>query len=153
MGNREYSVSDSGEITRLPFEFRIHNGAIAIKKSIILKPTKTEHGYMRVCLAAGHMFVHRIVWYAFNGEVPEGIDIDHINGERSDNRIENLRLATRKENALNRKRANSNSVSGVRGVYFHRSSGCWVFSVSGKHIKSSRNKDIVVDIANKYHGL
>jgi len=44
---------------------------------------------------------HRLVWEKHNGPIPEGMDIDHINGDRRDNRIENLRLATRTQNLAN----------------------------------------------------
>lgn len=45
--------------------------------------------------------VHRVVWILHNGSIPEGVVIDHINRVPSDNRIENLRLATKSQNKLN----------------------------------------------------
>lgn len=45
--------------------------------------------------------VHNLVWEAFNGGVPEGFEVDHINTIRDDNRLENLRLVTKKENNNN----------------------------------------------------
>lgn len=59
---------------------------------------------------------HRLVYELVVGEIPEGMIIDHINGNRSDNRVENLRVVTFKTNARNRKMSNKN-VSGVTGVY------------------------------------
>lgn len=44
---------------------------------------------------------HRVVWEAFNGEIPQGMEIDHINTDRGDNRLENLRLVTSKGNKNN----------------------------------------------------
>ena len=152
IGNREYLVSEDGQITRLPFSFVTYTGGNAVKREIKLKPTLTPYGYMRLCLPSGHQFVHRIVWTAFNGPIPDGFDIDHINGNRSDNNLSNLRLATRIENSLNKQRANKNSASGVRGVYFHKLSGYWRFAVSGKILKSSKDKQSIVDFAQKYHG-
>jgi hypothetical protein len=48
--------------------------------------------------------VHRLVWTAFNGEVPEGYEIDHKNLKRKDNRLVNLRLLTRAENRTIKRR-------------------------------------------------
>src|SRR5690554_1009947 len=45
--------------------------------------------------------VHRIVWEMHNGAIPEGMVIDHINRDPLDNRIENLRVATRSQNSMN----------------------------------------------------
>ena len=47
------------------------------------------------------VLVHRLIWETFNGEIPEGYEIDHINTIRNDNRLENLRLVTHKENSNN----------------------------------------------------
>lgn len=44
---------------------------------------------------------HRVIWVYFNGEIPEGYEIDHINTITDDNRLENLRLVTHKENMNN----------------------------------------------------
>ena len=46
---------------------------------------------------------HRVIWQSFNGTIPNGLQIDHINGKRDDNRICNLRLATAAQNQRNRK--------------------------------------------------
>ena len=63
--------------------------------------TKKLNGYITVTLNGKQLLAHRIVWEAFNGEIPEGMEIDHINAIRNDNRLENLRLTTPKENRNN----------------------------------------------------
>jgi hypothetical protein len=45
-----------------------------------------------------YVFVHRAVWVAANGAVPEGFEIDHVNCKRADNRLSNLRLLTHARN-------------------------------------------------------
>lgn len=62
----------------------------------------TERGYYRVQFNGNDISVHRIVYYLKTGTDPGRLLIDHINGVRSDNRIENLRLVTKQENSLNR---------------------------------------------------
>ena len=44
---------------------------------------------------------HRVIWYYFNGEIPEGMQIDHINGNKTDNRLENLRAVNPYNNTHN----------------------------------------------------
>ena len=44
---------------------------------------------------------HRVIWYYFKGNIPEGYEIDHINGDKTDNSLENLRCVTHKENYKN----------------------------------------------------
>lgn len=44
---------------------------------------------------------HRVIWYKYFGDIPEGLVVDHINGDRADNRIENLRLVNHTDNSQN----------------------------------------------------
>jgi hypothetical protein len=72
------------------------------------------HGYIRVKIFDQKVMAHRLAWMHHYGERPaEGID--HVNLNRSDNRICNLRAATRSENHRNR-RVYSHSKLGVKGV-------------------------------------
>ncbi|EPD0133476.1 MULTISPECIES: HNH endonuclease [Enterobacteriaceae] len=73
-------------------------------------------GYWRVEVSKKPMGVHRIAWAMHYGEYPEGW-IDHINGDRSDNRIINLRVTDPVGNATNQKMPANNS-SGVAGVSY-----------------------------------
>ena len=65
----------------------------------------TQRGWLRVKVDGIHYRVHRIAWKMHHGEdPPEGLDIDHINRIRTDNRIVNLRVVTRRENIHNSSR-------------------------------------------------
>lgn len=64
--------------------------------------------------------VHRIVM-----GMPENMYVDHINNDTLDNRKSNLRVVTNAENAQNRKGANINSTTGIRGVSWHKASNKW----------------------------
>ena len=72
------------------------------------KPVGTldKEGYLRVSITWNNTtrvyYTHRLSWCLHHGEDPVGTGIDHINRTRTDNRIENLRLATQQENNLNR---------------------------------------------------
>lgn len=61
----------------------------------------TKEGYIRIRLNGVEYRAHRIVWELHNGKIPEGMLIDHINRIKTDNRIENLRLATQSQNLNN----------------------------------------------------
>jgi hypothetical protein len=66
----------------------------------------TQRGWLRVKIEKLHFRVHRIAWKMYYGEdPPEGLEIDHINRIRTDNRIKNLRAVTGKENRKNSTRA------------------------------------------------
>jgi len=66
---------------------------------------------------------HRLAWLYVHGEWPPE-QLDHINGQRDDNRVENLRSATRAENAGNSKRRADNT-SGFKGVYWNAQRSKW----------------------------
>lgn len=61
-----------------------------------------EHGYIRLLLMQRSVMAHRLVWLLKTGDWPDG-EIDHIDGNRSNNRLENLRIATRAQNNRNRR--------------------------------------------------
>ena len=77
--------------------------------------TESGHGYKHGRLENKNRYAHRIIWEFFNGPIPEGMDIDHINGDRSDNRPENLRVVTRSQNLRNSVMKSRNT-SGITGV-------------------------------------
>lgn len=73
----------------------------SIKKNILLKPIDT-HGYYRVSLFKGgkysKSFIHRLVYEAFVGEIPNEMQINHKDENRKNNCLWNLELLTPKEN-------------------------------------------------------
>ena len=97
-----YQASNWGRIKSLD-HWKVNSKGGYIQKGRILKPGKTKSGYLQVNLwkdGKKKLFkVHRLVWVTFNGEIPEGYEINHINEDKTDNRYpENLNLMTRNEN-------------------------------------------------------
>ena len=58
--------------------------------------------------------VHRIIWQIVKGPIPENLQIDHIDRNKTNNKISNLRLATKNQNMLNRINPNTNGLIGVK---------------------------------------
>ena len=85
--------------------------------------TSRPDGYTQVKIQGKFYMVHRVIWLLSFNVWPDG-DIDHINGNRSDNRLNNLRLVTRKQNLENQKLQASNK-SGFRGVSWSNQKKKW----------------------------
>lgn len=92
------------------------------------------NGYRAINVDGCHLREHRLAWLLVHGSLPVE-DIDHVNGQRSDNRLCNLRSVSRQENCRNLARRSDNS-SGVPGVSFHKKLGKWrsYISTDGKQI-------------------
>ena len=93
--------------------------------------------YIKLTVNTFQIMAHRAAWQICNGPIPEGMDIDHINGNGKDNRIANLRIASRSENNQNRRKARKDSVTGIMGVTPHKRSQLFnarITDVSGKKI-------------------
>lgn len=88
-----------------------------------LAGSKLKNGYVHVSVNTVFFYVHRLVFLIHHGFIPERID--HINGIRDDNRIENLRAATQSQNLWNMKMRGSNT-SGVKGVHFCKKKKKWI---------------------------
>ncbi|RKZ99884.1 MAG: hypothetical protein DRQ42_06770, partial [Gammaproteobacteria bacterium] len=73
----------------------------------------SKFGYRLIKINGKTYRAHRLVFLYHKGYMPE--EVDHINGSKSDNRIENLRSANRQENQWNRK-TGSNNTSGIKGI-------------------------------------
>lgn len=101
---------------------------------------------------------HRVAWAIYHGDWPNG-QIDHQNGVRTDNRIENLRLVTPQENMRNRT-INRNNTSGICGVSWAKSEEKWKaqIKVGGKiiHLGYFQNIDdakAARDAASAHYGF
>lgn len=85
-------------------------------------------GYVTIHVDGREYRAHRLAWLIVHGEFPTH-EIDHINGLRADNRIDNLRCVTTKENQWNRTRASSLNSTGLLGVSRY-SGGRWLAKIT-----------------------
>lgn len=114
-------------------------------------------GYRKIEFNGKKYGAHQIVYAMHNGFIPESID--HINGNKADNRIENLRPATKSENGYNRP-VMSHNTSGAKNVAFRKDTGKWRVDmrINGKPkcFGSFDNFEfaelVAMEARNKYHG-
>lgn len=101
-----HEVSSDGQVRRLACVFVNKRGHRKPSPERMLKPTKKSNGYFHITLQGpsgpATLHVHRMVLEAFVGPCPEGMEALHKNDIQSDNRLENLRWGTHKENCVDR---------------------------------------------------
>ena len=128
-----YQVSNIGNIKSLNYAGR--------KNQKLLKLYKQRGGYLEVVLGFKgnhkHTLVHRIVIESFKGK--SSLQVDHINGIKTDNRIENLRYCTNRENQTF-KNEKLKFTSRFIGVHWEDSRKKWRSSIhiNGKNVKLGR---------------
>jgi len=88
---------------------------------------KTKHKGIQIRINKKNYIAHRIVWLLAYESYPID-DIDHIDNNPNNNRLSNLRLASKSENQWNT-RKHKNNTSGFKGVYFDRRSNRWVSKI------------------------
>lgn len=107
------------------FTNRIDRNARAPAGDIAGDPTGT--GYWRIQIDKRRYQAHRLAWLYVHGYFPD-VQIDHRNGDRMDNRLDNLRLATNKQNHENVALRSDNG-SGHRGVHWSKTRNKWVVQI------------------------
>ena len=118
-GNNNYCVSTFGNVENM-------------LTGRILKTSIDAYGYLKVDLYKNGKVktckVHRLVADAFLDNFDDKLCVDHIDNDRQNNNITNLRYATSNENQHNRK-INKNNTSGIKGVCYHSQSKKWQASI------------------------
>lgn len=95
-------------------------------------------GYMCIRIEHRIYFSHRLAWLFINGQWPVD-EIDHIDGNPMNNKIANLRQATRAQNLANIRK--TWSASGLRGVSWHKHTRKWRVHIQGKEIGRFATKE------------
>ncbi|WP_064558972.1 HNH endonuclease [Buttiauxella brennerae] len=144
--SRYYYDNDLGQLGWI-------NGKKAGKKAGWMR----QDGYIDVSICGEKFRAHRLIYFLHHNIWP--IEIDHINGVRDDNHIENLRETTSAKNQYNIKMPARNT-SGVRGVCWHKASRKWYvqYGVGNKkaYLGTFQDLELAELVANeyreKYHG-
>lgn len=118
--------------------------------------SKRPDGYIIIGINQNDYRAHRLAWLYVYGYLPKYID--HINHIKDDNKISNLRPATKQQNAFNTK-LNVNSTSKVRNVTFNKSKNKWksYIKINGKQIHLKYTDDFFeaccssISAINKHH--
>ena len=112
------------------------------------------NGYVKAQVSGKSVLLHRFLM-----NPPDDMCVDHINGDPTDERKSNLRIVTKQQNAMNRKKHNNNQ-SGHTGVNWHKGANKWAASIRYKgnyiHLGSFTNKEDAIkarkDAELKYYG-
>lgn len=142
-------VAADGHIPPLDDAFEYRNGALHAKYAASYIKVGDQvgcicktHGYVMLGHGGKLYRAHHIVWSMFKGSIPKGMEIDHINGNRADNRFENLRCVSKTENMRNRA-IPVNNTSGEIGVQ-RRPNGKYQVCISGKTVGTFASFDDAV---------
>ena len=116
-----------------------------------------DTGYLMVGIKGKYYANHRIIFMMHNEYLP--IEVDHIDGNKLNNKIENLRPATVSQNACNRKLIKTNT-SGIKNVSWSKTRNKWVVKIdyngNKNYIGAFDNLELADLVAqearNKYHG-
>lgn len=134
------------ELLNKLFDYKSDLGVITYKVSVSKKikagqkaGTITEKGYLAIRITIdkkSYVFkAHRLIWYIVTGADPGKFQIDHIDGNRLNNKFLNLRLATPAQNGWNRC-ASQQSKSKIKGAQWNKRNQCWgaVIKTNGQQI-------------------
>ena len=143
------------------FDYKDGNLIWKVAKARIIKVgdiagSINEYGYIIIGIDGKVYRAHRLIYLYHNGYFPSFID--HIDGNKTNNKIENLRSATTSQNAMNRKISIKNS-SGIKGVVWHKRDKKWVVQVkvNSKYQSFGYYEDkelaelVAIEATNKLH--
>ena len=128
------------DVVRALFDYDESTGVFTakVRRAVRVKAgqvvgSRNRSGYLTTSIAGKNRYLHRLAWLIVYGVLPDG-EIDHINGNKADNRLKNLRVVSPSENNKNAKMPSDNK-SGVIGVHWDAAREKWAVE-----IRSSNNK-------------
>lgn len=90
----KYNSKYNRYVSKNGLVFRVRNGIL-----VPCKLSYNRYGYLQVATSLRTLTVHKLVYETFFGEVAKGFDVDHINDIKDDNRLENLRVLSHRDNS------------------------------------------------------
>jgi hypothetical protein len=130
----EYNIKLDDVLTS--FHYDSDDGVLYRIRKSGLKPvgSKDKKGYLKAKFKGSYVRIHRLIWFFNYGEFPSG-QIDHINGNRADNRLCNLRVVNNSDNQRNQK-INVKNSTGMSGVSWHTRDRKWYVNIgdNGKKV-------------------
>ena len=96
--------------------------------------SKKQNGYIEIQFQGKMFKAHRLAWMLVYGDLADGVEIDHIDGDRSNNRLSNLRAVSRNINQQNQRKAKTNNRTGLLGVSKNGSGWKAELRVNGKKV-------------------
>jgi len=106
------------------------DGRLFYKKNDRLAGQRSAtNGYYTTKIKGKYYCTHVLIWMMHFGSIPKGLEVDHIDRNSLNNKIDNLRLATSRQNKLNRS-AIRNSRTGVKGVSWHKGNKKYVARIT-----------------------
>lgn len=107
---------------------------------------KDRNGYVTICFDGKPYLAHRLAWWFCNGRWPT-LKIDHINKDKQDNRILNLREATTSQNSANSSPRLSCS-SPFKGVSWHKRDKRWRAKILNRHLGNFLTEELAAEAYN-----
>lgn len=156
MGTRAvYTFKDADELRQI-VSYDPATGVFVWVKGGAVAGRKSTGGYIQISISGRKYWAHRLAWFYVHGEWPSGL-VDHVNMDTGDNRIDNLRLASKSENARNSSKHKDNT-TGFKGVARFRDKFQAGIGVDGKRIylgvfdTAEQAHAAYCQAAKKYHG-
>jgi hypothetical protein len=132
------------------------NRSKAVKAGHIAGCREKRIGYITIGVDGKVYKAHRLAWLYVHLEWPDGL-IDHINGDKSDNRIENLRVVAADGNSQNVRKPNRRNKSGFMGVIWFQNKWRATMSLNGKskwlgdYSTPEEAHQVYLEAKRKYH--
>ena len=96
--------------------------------------SKKRNGYIEIQLQGKMLKAHRLAWMLVYGDLADDVEIDHLDGDRSNNRLLNLRAVSRNINQQNQRKARKDNRTGLLGVSRNGSGWKAELRINGKKV-------------------